>query len=352
MECPGIFNILCSQDIVPQIPMQLYGFERNGKDLFLPSAETVTDFAKMQKAASDIMRKLTGYDVIINPENNIMLRLTIAFLGRIFETREDYVRQFQQKMFASASQMDDDDSVMSLLPGMISGLLNVKLPDNGNKMLSKLSVLSTYMLMRFSGLGKANEVQNGYWNPEESAFVNTVREHLVSTYISWVFSDLKDEEVFRPAEKERILYIKDCDQLTVTCNGKAAWTMEDGTIKKTSEDSPGWVRVGTEMIMMILPMDGEYTIMANTKNETLFAVEAVISPDITICDSVRCYSAEIPKEGSYVLDACFSDPLVSVSGNESCVLEFKQAEWKTEDLVSLTILGFSEDIMQSINVGD
>ena len=348
-ECPGIFNILCSQDIVPQIPMQLYGFERNGKDLFLPSTETVTHFAELKKAASEIMQKMTGRDLIVNPEINVMLRLLVSFLGRIFETRGDYVRQFQQKMFASALQIDESESALSLLPGMLSGLMSVKLPDGGKKLLSSLSLLSTYLVMRAAGLGKDNDIQNGYWDPEDSSVVNMIREHLASTYISWVFSDLKDEEVFHAAEKERILFLKDCENLTVSCEGKTAWMLEKGIMKKAEEDSPGWARTGSEMIMMILPVDGEYRITAETKDGTFFAVEAIISPDITICDTVRYYTASVSKDGSYELDACFGDSLICAENRETDSFECKQIKYNTEDLVTLATLGFSENVMQSLN---
>ena len=245
--------------------------------------------------------------------------------------------------------MDESESALSLLPGMLSGLMSVKLPEGGKKLLSSLSLLSTYLVMRAAGLGKENDIQNGYWDPEDSSVVNMIREHLASTYISWVFSDLKDEEVFRAAEKERILFLKDCENLTVSCEGKTAWMLEKGIMKKAEEDSPGWAHTGPEMIMVILPVDGEYRITAETKNGTFFAVEAMISPDITMCDTIRCYSTDAPLDGGYELDARFGDPLVSAENRETDSLECKQIKCNAEDLVTLATLGFSENVMQSFN---
>ena len=120
--------------------------------------------------------------------------------------------------------------------------------------------------------------------------------------------------------------------------------------KRDYEKSGGrFTRVGAYRIMVILPVDGEYRITAETKDGTFFAVEAIISPDITICDTVRYYTASVSKDGSYELDACFGDSLICAENRETDSFECKQIRCNAEDLVTLATLGFSENVMQSLN---
>ena len=338
-ECPGIFNIIGPQDCVPQIPMQTYGYERNGKDLFLPSAETVSNFAEMKNAASEISRKLTGNDQIVNPKNDLMLRLFIGFITQIFTAPEEYVNQFQQKMFETADTWDEDETVSSLLPGILAGLASVRIPEERKYLLSTLGQLSSYLLLRFTGIGNDDDIKNGYWNPDESAFANIIREHKISTYIAWVFSALPDEAVFRPAEEERILFINNCEALTVSCGGEIKWTLYKGTVKKAAEDADGWVQSKSGIAVVVLPTDKDYALSVETSDGALQAMDTFLRPDETMCSICTTYVNETAWNGAYEFTAHGNEPLNTVS-SDSEKITVKRVSCGAEHLTELATMGF------------
>ena len=338
-ECPGIFNIIGTQDCVPQIPMQTYGYERNGKDLYLPSMETVSGFAEMKNIASEISRKLTGKEMIVNPKDNLMLRLFIGFLTQIFPAPEDYREQFQQKMFETDDTWNDNESISSLLPGMLAGLTGVRIPEDRKYLLSTIAQLSSYYLLRSTGVGKDDDVKNGYWNPDESAYSNIIREHKISTYIAWMFSSLPDEVLFRPAEQERILFIDNCKALTVSCGGEIKWTLLKGIAEKASEDAAGWVQSKSGAAMVILPTDEDYAVLFETGDGTLRAMDTIIRPDETMCSTCVTYVNETAWNGAYEFTAHGSEPLNTVS-SDSEKITVKRVSCGAEHLTELATMGF------------
>ena len=340
-ECAGVFNIVGTQDCVPQIPMQTYGYERNGRDLFLPSAETASDFAEIKSAASETSRKLHDKDMIVNPENNLMLRLFVGFLTEVFSSPEKYITQFQQKVFEVASTWNENESVTSLLPGILSGLRGVKIPEDRKYLITTLGQLSSYLLLRFTGIGNTEDVRDGYWNPKETAFVNIVREHIPSTYVSWVFSSLPDEKVFRPAQKERIVFVPDCKALTVSHDGNIEWTILNGTAKKATENAAGWVKSRSGTAIVILPTDEDYTISAETVDGTLKAMDVMIAPDITLCSICNTYVNETACNGAYLLTAHGDEPL-KAEDIVSDKITVKQVPCAAEHLVDFAIMGFGD----------
>ena len=342
---PGIFNIIGTQDCIPQIPMQTYGYERNGKDLFLPSMETVTDFAEMRNIASETSRKLYGKDLIVNPENNLMLRLFIGFMARVFPEAEEYEEQFLNRMFETNSTWNENESVASLLPGALYGLTGIQIPEDRKFLMSTLGQLSSYLLFRFTGIGNSDDIRDGYWDPNESAFVNIVREHKPSTYITWVFSALSDEKVFRPAQKERIIFIGDCEALTVSRDGEIKWTLKYGTVKKTDDDAAGWVQSKSSTAIVILPTDDDYTVSVDTRNGSLQAFDVMISPDVTMCNTCNTYANTSIWNGAYIFTAHEDEPLKTESCDPANIT-VKQVPCETEHLAELVTIGFEDKAME------
>ena len=123
----NIFNVCGAQDFVTQIPMQSYGFERNGTDVFLPSEETVSDYGRMKNTASETAKRLTGLRMSNNPEFNLMNRLGISLLGDIFQEREEYANLLQNNLLAGIPAGDVAE-VTEMLPNLIISALGVSLP--------------------------------------------------------------------------------------------------------------------------------------------------------------------------------------------------------------------------------
>ena len=235
----NIFNVCGAQDFVTQIPMQSYGFERNGTDVFLPSEETAGDYSRMKSAASETYRKLTGLGMTGNPAFNLMNRLGLSLLGDLFGTREEYANLLQDRLISAIPKWDVSEAT-EMAPSLLLSALGVHLPADRDPCVTSMTQLGTLAALMMT-LGKNEMIRTGAWDPEADTFVNLTREHLMSTYISWMFSDLTDEEVLHEASPERILFLDGCDALTVYREGKAQWTLENKKIRKEAEDVDGFL---------------------------------------------------------------------------------------------------------------
>lgn len=342
----GIYNICGTLDIVPQIPMQCFGYERYGTDLFLPSTETISDFSRMKEAADAIMMKLIGKKMFVNTNINLMLRLTVAFVACIFDTAENYVDTFQEKVFEMVGKSGEKADAFSLLPGIVNAVVQIKLPEGRKDLKEALTALGGYIMLRIAGLGNSSEIENGSWDPDEGVFVNLVREHLASTYISWLFSDLPDEDVLRRAEKERILFLDKCDKVKVSKDDLVLWTMEGKKTAKGSDDAPGVMYYSSGMTIITLPEDGDFVIRAKASDTVLKAIEIQLTPAETICSTITLYKGTDAADGNYEFAAHEDEKLQAADGFGNVVLT--EIPCEIEDLIMLDVVGFGNEIVKNL----
>lgn len=340
----NIFNVCGAQDFVTQIPMQSYGFERNGTDVFLPSAETAGDYSRMKSAASETYRKLTGLGMTGNPAFNLMNRLGLSLMGDLFGTREEYANLLQDRLISAIPKWDVSEAT-EMAPSLLFSALGVHLPADRDPYVTSMTQLGTLAALMMT-LGKNEMIRTGAWDPEADTFVNLTREHLMSTYISWMFSDLTDEEVLHEASPERILFLDGCDALTVYREGKAQWTLENKKIRKEAEDVDGFLWKFNETAAVILPTDGDWQLTAETADGTMRGFEIMLSPDKTFCDSCTCFlfnggqesSVELTLKGTERLSARDRNALILCAG----------VPCNAEELVDLIGFGFQRESIQKI----
>jgi len=338
----NIFNICGSQDFVTQVPMQCYGYERNGTDLFLPSAETTCDYGRMKTAASETARKLTGLALTNNPEFNLFFRMGISLLSDIFQTREEYTNLMQERLI-SAIPKNDVEGMTAMLPGMIVSALGINLPEDRSVYISSVTQLLTRATL-MTTLGLNDLIQAGIWDPETDTFVNLTREHLISTYISWIFSELPDEEILRESSPGRILFLNQCTSLTLSRAGEVQWVLENGAVRKEREDVDGFVGRFNGTAVVMLPTDGDWQLTAESVDSVLRGIEIMLSPDKTFCDSCVCYLSDSAQEGAYEMTAHEKERLSDV-GN---VVRNAEAPCGAADLVVLIVIGFTPDAVRTM----
>ena len=337
VKYPNLFNICGTWDFVPQIPMQVYGFERNGMDLFLPSQETVSDFGRMKSAVSGVSEQLAGRPLTNNPRMNLILRFVVSLVSDIFRTREEYAALLQDKIIAA---MPDGEAIESdnLFLSMGISILSMTLPEGREAYAKMLVGLGTYASLMMT-IGKESMIQEGTWDPDSPLFVNIVREHLVSTYLSWLFSGLDDDSILREAAPGRVLFLYPCTSLTVYRGEDPIWKAEKGTARKESEEAAGYVYANGDTVMIQLPTDAEYRMTAETKDGTLHGAEMMISPDRTLCESFTYYLAETPPSGAYEITASGRDSLTDAAG----LLEKAEADYSAGILLELITAGLSSE---------
>ena len=343
----NIFNVCGAQDFVTQIPMQSYGFERNGTDVFLPSEETVSDYGRMKNTASETAQRLTGLRMSNNPEFNLMNRLGISLLGDIFQEREEYANLLQNNLLAGIPAGDVAE-VTEMLPNLIISALGVSLPKDRKPYILSMTQLGTLATLMIT-LGKDELIRTGAWDTGTDLFVNIAREHLVSSYISWIFSALTDEEILHEAALGRILFLDGCRSLTVYRNGEIQWTLEDGITRKETEEADGFVGRFSSVTAVMLPTDGDWQLTAGTEEGTLRALEIMLSPDQTFCESCVCYLNDSARENAYELTIQGTGRLTEPSGGD--LIRNAEMTCDAKDIVALLTRGFTAESVQKIFAG-
>ena len=343
----NIFNVCGAQDFVTQIPMQSYGFERNGTDVFLPSEETVSDYGRMKNTASETAQRLTGLRMSNNPEFNLMNRLGISLLGDIFQEREEYANLLQNNLLAGIPAGDVAE-VTEMLPNLIISALGVSLPEDRKPYILSMTQLGTLATLMIT-LGKDELIRTGAWDTGTDLFVNIAREHLVSSYISWIFSALTDEEILHEAALGRILFLDGCRSLTVYRNGEIQWTLEDGITRKETEEADGFVGRFSSVTAVMLPTDGDWQLTAGTEEGTLRALEIMLSPDQTFCESCVCYLNDSARENAYELTIQGAGRLTEQSGGD--LIRNAEMTCDAKDIVALLTRGFTAESVQKIFAG-
>lgn len=337
-EYSGIFNICGTQDYVTRVPMEAFGFGRNGRDLFLPSQETAAGNSRMKAAASAVYKKLTGTVLYGNPWMNLEIYAVTSLLAEMFPTREMYVSLLQDQLIESVGEAP---SVVTLAENLISSLMTIEAPEGGEDLTEYLVELMGVILYEYTGSGLDRMTAEGYWNPDEDLFVNAVREHLISNYISWLFADLPAEEVFTAAPAERVLFLNGNDGLTVYRGDQPQWSTAGGESRKMAEDAAGIVHVDGSATVIILPTDDTFRLSLQPGGGSLQMLEIQLTPARTLCDSCRCMTAEIPQEGME-LTAAGTEPLTMTEGahGETGMLRSAETAFQPETLIGLIALGF------------
>ena len=333
-DCPNIFNICCAQDPMTQIPMESYGFMRNGKDLYLPSRETAPGFPGMKAAASETAVRLTGKPLFSNASVNLDLRLGIGLLCRIFPVLEEFTEQYQNLIVAEADDAAADTSEEEIVPAMLLEMLKAEIREDGSEFLSTALAMAGSSLYRYTGSRMARQVEAGSWDPDDLVSVNLFREHMPTTYTAWLFSGLPAEELYRPEAGERILFLHRCESLTVLRGEEAVWDMKENSIRPLTDDAPGVLVTGPDMAVLTLPAEEDYRVEFTPKNGSVKALEVMLSPARTLCDRCTCLAAAEGEQGPFTLTLPAGEPAAGEGMQQA------EAPCGAEDLILLKSFGF------------
>ena len=86
----NIFNILNPSDMVPRLPLESWGYERYGHDLWLPGYGD-EGFDKKYEATCEIFEANTGVECSYVPEDRERVDKLVEDLGREIPTADDLV---------------------------------------------------------------------------------------------------------------------------------------------------------------------------------------------------------------------------------------------------------------------
>ena len=261
----GIYNICGQFDPVSNMPLQTWGFERHGTDIYTPAQETDSYYLPLSNAASDTAETMTSVSFRNNPEINYQLHLIEEFLGMFFPTSEEYAERFQEIIMkkwkepgvshlaeilqASFKQMDD-------------------LSKRESQIASVLLNYATYVVGQHMR-AQQRQIEDGSWMPFEGLDENIALEHRPCTYVEWLFSDSDPEKIYLSNLSYRRLIFNGDLSLEVYCRGHLIQTIDpDGNVdvNEGSGQKLFAMRNGHNL-MICIPEEESYRLIFHTVKE-------------------------------------------------------------------------------------
>lgn len=262
----GIYNINGEYDPVADMPLQTWGYERYGMDIYTPSQESTHGYPELAFAASEVGKKLDGKKFRNNPEVNYQIRLIIEWMNEFFDGSDDFDSRMTP-LLKEAVLRNDDKQAADILSSAISSLA----PKNDIEK-NSIKIAVDYISYVVAQHTRANQrqIEDGSWDPDESIAANFVIEHRGSTYIKWLFNDKEPSKILTAGGASKRISIIGSAVVSVYHDGAGISRIDTAgnvTAPDGASDDPGiaehgvfMMRNGSETIVN-LPDSVDYTLV-------------------------------------------------------------------------------------------
>ena len=328
----GIYNICGQFDPVSAAPLQSWGYERYGTDLFTPSQEAEADYYDHAIYSGNVSQKLTGKAFRNNPEMNRQLYLILEYFARLFPTSEDYATRFQDILLRTWTD-PSSDNISDILIQAMAMLDTVSAQENTGRRVF-IEYLS-YMVGEHMR-AQQSQVDAGSWAPDESLAANIVLEHRPSTYVNWLFSDVAPEKLFLGSdESRRLTFIGNVSVEVYEGNQFIGSVDNRGRVHTLPGESAGSINVSPGPFMMrkgsqtiiSLPARTEYRLQVTAeKNAGLTYYDQLTSAVRLIGDPGRIYTGSI-SPGTCSLTVLPDQPLQNLSDGSAHFICFSDSDF-------------------------
>ncbi len=300
----GIYNICGQYDPIPSVPLQTWGYERYGTDLYTPAQESDADYTVFAQSAIAVGSRLEGKGFRNNPEINYQLRLILESFGEFFPDSDAYAEKMQG-LLAKAVVNHSDAHVFELLTEAFEGLKPEAAQDR--------AIIDTFVDYLGYIVGQhlradQRQIEDGSWNPDETLAANIALEHLPVTYMRWLFAEQEPQKIFASSHLSRRISVIGTADITVLKDGRAVtridksgqmfYPLEEGS-DGISRD-PGVFMMRNEKVTVVsLPNDAEYILKVDTdRRRTLTFYDLIISPEKLVTEAGKINLA-VMSAGSY-----------------------------------------------------
>ena len=280
----GIYNICGQYDPVPSVPLQSWGYERYGTDLYTPAREADSDYMEFARSADEVGTRLDGKGFHSNPEVNYQLRLIVESLGEFFPDSDTYCKDMQD-LLSDAVINRGDAHIFELLTTALKGFR----PANSQER-AKIDILIDYIGYIAGQHLRADQrqVEDGSWDPDETLAANLAHEHLPVTYVKWLFAEEDPQKILAGSVISRrvsvlgtvdVTVLKDGREIThIDKNGKISYPQGEGS-EETAHGPGVFMMRNEKMTVISLPNDAEYYVKIDTdKRRTVSFYDLFISP--------------------------------------------------------------------------
>ena len=293
---PGIYNICGQYDPVSSVPLQSWGYERYGTDLYTPAQESDARFPVFASDADRVAEKLENKSFRNNPELNYQLHLIMEFIGTVFEDNEEYAERFQDLMIEAMNHHSNKAEILSILKEAFDALE----PEDRQEKVS-IKILIDYLSFIAGQHLRADQrqIRDGNWLLDEPLAANLVLEHRPATYVHWLFADTDPEKLLTCSTESRRIAVV----------GKA----NVGVINKKGASARGqhgvfMMRNGQETIVS-LPGDGDYSLIISAYGKELISYyEVPVTPARLLPGDVTIRTGQI-SSGTIRMESDAGQPL-------------------------------------------
>ena len=258
----NIFSIVGQYDLVPQVPLQGWGFERYGTVLNTPLKETNSDYYERTLKVNDVYRAYTGQDFWANEAVNFQLHTLLGYIDSIVKDQDSYVKYVQDSLISMFSNRSPNNILHTFSA----------LSEDGN-LVNEENEEDASMLMNFifklvlDSMTKRGEISE-LWNYDSTFTANLMHEHTQDVYLGWMLSSDDPADVLTDfTEYSRVTFMPDTDSYEITVTDEAGnlfAQVTDDDIKMGNEEScPIGIRLSEDkkfgtQITFTIPHDREY----------------------------------------------------------------------------------------------
>ena len=281
----NIFSIVGQYDLVPQVPLQGWGFERYGIVLNTPLRETNSDYYERTLKVNKVYKAYTGQDFWSNEAVNFQLHTLLGYIDSIVKDQDAYVNYVQDSLISMFSNRSPNNILHTFSALSEDGhLVNEENEEDASMLMNFIFKLVLDSMMK---TGEISET----WNYDSTFAANLMHEHTQDVYLGWMLSSDDPSDVLTDCtEYSRVMFMPETDSYDITV------TDEDGNLfaKVTNdeiqmgiaENCPIGIKLieekkyGTQ-ITLTIPHDREYFVWFETFEDGDGVVLARIDFDTT-----------------------------------------------------------------------
>lgn len=295
----NIFNIINPEDVVPLIPFPEWGYQRYGKDMFLPSISTDSKYNEKY------INAVNGSEVheedlpLFNPRMRRRLHTVLDYVAYFVNSADSYRRSFQGLMLKFWQDKDLNALIESAVDNIDFNKLMTSIRQHDADFTHRLEEFYYFLdfnvrLVVTSFFSNKIGNEEDYWDRGASLQENIAFGHYDKNYRFWLFSSDDPEQIF--TEKPTYIHYSIVGDVDVE-----VWDEQGGFIQQFDRD--GWFDVQPEQYLcsecyksvsqtiLYMERDGNQT-MIELPGDQKYTIYIKSNEDQTIKASAVEYSAE------------------------------------------------------------